>query len=199
MAQFFIPKEAAEAESGGQRDDVFPEGTWEGTIEIFRSRDIYQGDGGDFFLQDKSKNYYADSTTVGSLQIGEITAVLEGQPDIGGMKYFEDNIFLGFDVNGQDIKWDGYENEEDSDLWRLSQTQLRMTKLANALGLVDTEDDGVGPVDNFHELLLNTGDEIEDPGLEGMTVRFKVVHRKFKKRDGTDGKQAMTAQFYPVG
>jgi len=191
MAKFIIPQDVVEAE-GGNRDDVFPKGLWQGTIEVVRIREIHQGEGGDFFLQQKGE-YFADSCEVASIQIGENTALEEDQPDIGQMKYFEDNIILSYDG----LNWDEYENVEDDPRWRLSQTQLRLTKLAAALGLTDESEDGVGPVDHFDELFRSTSDEPAE-GLNGMGIRFKVFHRTFKKRDGSQGKEAQTAQYYPV-
>ena len=190
MPKFIIPNEVVESESG-QRDDVFPKGTWEGTIEKLHLRTITQGEGGDFFLKTKEGVYFAEECEVANLQVGEVVAVLDGQPNIGGMKYFESDIFLSFDG----VNWDDYVPVEEDDRWRLRQTQLRLTKLAKALGLVEEGAEGVGPVDEFGNFLRDT---TESTGLGGMRVRFKVNHRTFKKRDGTEGKQALTAQFYPA-
>lgn len=198
MALFTIPTETVEKEP--QNFDAFPEGIWEGTIEVCRVREIFDGDGGDFFLKDKEGSNFAEKCEVGSLQIGSNTAVLEGQPDIGEMKFFLENLILSFD----ELNWDAFHNVEGDKRWQLGSTQLRLTKLAHALGLTEEEDGGVGPVENFDELLRTTNNVDPDTGipaasgLNGLKVRFKVYHRKFTRRDGTPGKQAMVAQFYPV-
>ena len=191
MPKFIIPNEVVESESG-QRDDVFPKGTWEGTIEKLHLRTITQGEGGDFFLKTKEGEYFAESCEIANLQIGDITAILDGQPNIGGLKYFESDIFLSFDG----LNWDDYQDEDGDNRWRLRQTQLRLTKLAKAIGMTEEGEGGVGPVNEFDNFLRITD---EGEGLNGMVVRFKVIHRTFKKRDGSEGKQAQTSQFYPAG
>lgn len=193
MPKFTVPTEVLDTEVGS-RDDTFPEGTWEGVIEIVRVREVHadDGEGPLFFLQDKQGNYFAQKCELASIQYGTNTAVLEGQPNIGAMKYFDDNFILSFD----DVNWDEYQREDGDPRWQLGLTQTRLTRLAKALGLTEVEGDGEGPVDHFDELVRDTD---EGRGLNGMGVRYKVFHRKFKKRDGTDGKQAQIGQYYPAG
>ncbi len=93
------------------------------------------------------------------------------------------------------LNWDYYVDSDGSPTWQLGVTQRRLTKLASALGLVDETPEGIGPVDDFDEVFRQTD---ENSGLNGMRVRFKVIHRRFKRKDGTDGKEVMVAQYYPV-
>ena len=198
MAKFTIPTDVVEKEP--TNFEHFPEGVWEGTIEVYRQREIFQEEGGDFHLKDRNKAFFAEKCEAASLQIGGITGCLEGQPEVGDSKYFMSDIIMSFD----DTNWDEYENEEGADNWKLGQTQLRLTKLAHALGLTDDGPDGVGPIDDFDNMLRLTADVDPDTGipqasgLNGLPVRFKVYHRKFKKKDGTPDRQALIGQFYPV-
>jgi len=196
--KFVVPQEILDREAG-PRDDVFPEGLWEGVVEVVRVRTITEGEGGDFFLRDKTGNYFASECEVASLQIGENVAVEEGQPDIGGLKYFDDNIILSFDG----LNWTDYEYEENDPRWQLRLAQTRLTKLAHALDLTENVEGGVVPVDTFDDFFRSTD---EGEGLNGMAVRYKVIHRIFPKREEKalprkdwTGKEAQTAQYYPAG
>ena len=187
MAKFHINTETVDTPAD-EREDIFPKGIWEGTVEKMHLREIERGEGGDFFLSDG-----AQSCLMGKLQIGDIEAMGDGQPNIGAMKYFEDNIFLEEDG----VSWDDATDAVLEQQWRLAQTQLRMTRFAKALSLTDVEGDSEGPVDHFDEFLRQTDNETAS-GLAGSRVRFQVVHKSFKKRDGTDGKSAITKQWYPA-
>ena len=171
MARFKIPQQQAETpvQSG---DTPFPEGVFRGVIDEIRVQAVHRGagEGPEFILTDRDGNVLADNAVVASIQIGSNEPELEGGPEVGERKFFDDLLVLDMDK----YSWD--QPVEDEPSWRLDQTRRRLTNLALALDLVESDEEGVGPIDNFDDLLRN-GE------LEGMEVVFEVAHRKVK-RDG---------------
>lgn len=161
MAKFRIPVTEAE-NPAGSGDLPFPVGTWKGVIEEIRIAEVVAGsdEGPQFLFSDGGR-----TALVASIQLGSISPFIEGQPDVGERKFFDDLFLLRFD----DFAWD--EPQAGEPTWRLEQTRRRLTNLALALNAVDGDEGGVGPVDSFGDMIINKE-------LEGMEVMFEVAHRK---------------------
>lgn len=188
MATFRIPKSDAENPTPDRQQD-FPEGTWSGVVEAVRIRTIRRGDNADFLLKEKGE-YFAEEAEIGSIQIGQAEAVLEGQEDPGNMKHFDENIY--FSIDG--VVWDDPEVDPANMNWRFEASRRRLTNLALAVDAVEEDGDSVGPVDHFDTLLRETDAE-SGGGLYGSSVLFEVYHRRFKRRDGTPGAEPVTRRY----
>lgn len=173
---FRIPvQEAQEGNQPAETDDLFPEGVWRGVIEEVRVNEIRPGDPAEFILQPGDLSL--EFASVASIQIGQIEAQLEDQPDVGNRKFFDRGYYdKGIYLQTDSVRWDRANPDEVEKYWPLQRTRTHLTNLAMAVpNLSENSDGAVGPVEDFHELLLNTSEE--NGGLHGTEVYFTVRHR----------------------
>lgn len=184
---FRIPKTVAAGGLSGRTDFDWADGTYIGTIEIVRIREVSAtDDAGPKFVLKEGESI----AEVSSIQIGGITPVDEGIPGPGKQKFFDDLIVLSVDG----INFSGELPEGANG--RLRYAQLHLGNLAFALGMTEEAGDDVVPVENFADLYRQTTNEGgEEYGLAGARVMFRLQTQAFKKRDGTDGRRTELRQF----
>ncbi len=187
MAGFKIPKGVAQDGLSGRGDFAWADGTYVGTVEIVRIREVAPTDeGGPKFVLKPGESV----AEVSSVQIGDISPVDEGIPSPGKQKYFDDLIVLS--VDGTSFWGDLPEGCNG----RLKYAQYHLGNLAFALGLTEAVEDDIAPVANFEDLYRQTTNEGgQEYGLSGARVMFRLETQTFKKRDGTDGKKTELKQY----
>ncbi len=187
MAGFKIPKGVAQDGLSGRGEFVWADGTYVGTVEIVRIREVSVNDeGGPKFVLKPGESV----AEVSSVQIGDITPVDEGVPSPGKQKFFDDLIVLS--VDGTNFFGDLPEGANG----RLKYAQYHLGNLAHALGLTEAVGDDVAPVENFEDLYRQTTNEGgQEYGLSGGRVMFRLETQTFKKRDGAEGKRTELKQY----
>ena len=187
MTGFKIPKGVAQDGLKGRGDYEWVDGTYVGTIEIVRIREVSVNDDAVPKFVLKPGESMAE---VSSIQIGDIAPVDEGLPSPGKQKFFDDLILLS--VDGLSFFGDLPEGCNG----RLKFAQYHLGNLAFALGLTDDAGDDVAPVADFENQYRQTTNEGgQEYGLAGARVMFRLETQTFKKRDGTDGKRTELKQF----
>lgn len=182
MPKFKIPQEQADSPNEGLGDDLFPEGTWRGRIEQVRSNEVHQGEPADWMLTNDG-DYFAQYAEVASIQLGGIEPLTEDSPDVGNRKYFDDRLYLQFD----DVRWDEATEEQLEQYPQFKRTRRRLTNLAQAVGASENTGGGVGPVDEFDEILGSTDADSGD-GLAGVEVFFTTEQYDYDFT-GSDGER----------
>jgi hypothetical protein len=187
MTGFKIPKGVAQDGLKGRTDFEWADGTYVGTVEIVRIREVsVNDDAGPKFVLKPGES----TAEVSSIQIGDIAPVDEGIPGPGKQKYFDDLILLS--VDGLSFFGDLPEGCNG----RLKYAQYHLGNLAHAMGLTEDVGEDVAPVANFEELYRQTTNEGgKEYGLAGARVMFRLETQTFKKRDGTDGKRTELKQY----
>ena len=187
MTGFKIPMGVAEGGLTGRTEFEWADGTYVGTIEVVRIREVsVNDDGGPKFVLKPGESI----AEVSSIQIGDITPVDEGIPGPGRQKYFDDLILLS--VDGLSFFGELPEGANG----RLRYTQLHLGNLAHALVLTEVSGEDVVPVENFEDLYRQTTNEGgSEYGLAGSRVMFRLETQTFKKRDGMEGKRTELKQY----
>ena len=189
MAVLRMPKKRAENPNAG-RD--FPEGVWLFTIEETRQRLISSADqkmGWAFEPNAKGNVAYKgqDAETV-SLQLGQATALEDGQPDPGAQKVFCELTVRDGKYYIENI--DRSLKEQPVGYKILIDTSL-FVNLALSLGQTYEEGADVLPADDFRE-------QLQAGAFNDFKVIGQVKHNKYVKKDGSQGLRVEIVQFSPA-
>jgi len=183
--RIIVPLAQAESLVGGD-DRPFPPGPWQGVIEEVRTKPLPSNNGQPF------AGYETTDGEILTLILGQ-NRPLDGQEDVGNRKFFVDIVLR--DGNRQMGEVDITEREVP--YWQLQRSARIVANLARALGQVEE----VQMPDGSTAVAVMEGfvDALAAGQFDGTQIGFEIVHRNFKRKDGTAGVREEIKTFFPVG
>lgn len=183
MAAIMTPKAKATTPVQGGKS-VFPEGSYQGSLEEVRTRAFP-----DWIRTDNNSGYSSADGEIVSIQIGGNTPTEGAYDDPGNMKMFVDFIVR----DGNYTIDQGTEIPETS--WQMARDAALLTNLALALNLTEEVTDEAG-----NEFLVTPDDFIEQlqsGAINGTAFGFTTNHRKWSSK-GKTGTEVTVTEFFGV-
>jgi len=186
--QIMVPTSQAEAPIGEGNDTPFPKGSWSGTIDEIRTRDLPP------WADTPGRGYASEDGVVLSIQFGS-NSPLDGQDDIGARKHFVDVVVRDGEETVETIDV----TDRDSDSWMLQRGARLLANLGIALG--ETEELETENGATMTACAEDFRSNLEEGSFDGTNIAFGISHRPWqtKNANGTvlkSGTEVITKEFF---
>ena len=188
MGQIMIPTSQAEAPVGDGGSDVFPKGSWCGTIDQVRIRDLPP------WADIAGRGYGCDDGEVLSIQFGT-NRPLDGQDACGEKKHFVDFVIRDGEETLETIDV----TDRGSDCWQLQKSARMFANLGAAMGQTEILENEEG--ESMTCLADDFLDNLKSGAFDNEEIAFNVFHKSYVKKaqngetPGT-GTEVVTKEFF---
>jgi len=188
MSQIMIPTSQAEAPVGDGGGEAFPSGSWCGTIDEIRIRDLPP------WADVSGRGYGCDDGEVLSIQFGR-NRPLDGQDECGEKKHFVDFVIRDGDETPETVDV----TDRGSDCWQLQKGTRLLTNLGMALGQTEEmeTEDGAAMTVVAEDFLEN----LRSGAFDSQECAFAVFHKPWTKKAENgeipkSGVEVVTKEFF---